>query len=106
MPALRIVLAVINLTVLKISLGVSPRRMIMNVWRVFVQSLIAVLPGIVVTALTDSLAVEVATAAFSVLIYLVLLFKCRGTREEACSLLDRLGLRKLVLAVRRALRRG
>ncbi|OUO91210.1 hypothetical protein B5F41_10825 [Gordonibacter sp. An232A] len=106
MPALRIVLAVINLTVLKMAFGVSPWRMIMNVWRVFVQSLIAVLPGIVVTALTDSLAVEVATAAFSVLIYLVLLFKCRGTREEACSLLDRLGLRKLVLAVRRALRRG
>lgn len=100
MPALRIVLAAINLTVLKVVFGISPWKMLANVWRIFGQSIIAVMPGIIVLALTESLVAEVAAALVSVSLYLVLLFRCRGTREEARALLERLGLKKLLASVR------
>ena len=99
MPALRIVLAMINLTVLKVVFGISPLRMLANVWRIFGQSIIAVVPGLIVLALTESLVAEVAAALVSVVLYLVLLFRCRSTREEARSLLERLGLKKLLASI-------
>lgn len=101
MPSLRLVLAAINLTVLKVVFGISPWKMLKNVGQVFGQSTIAVIPGIIVLALTESLAAEIVAAFVSVSLYLVLLFGCGGTREEARGLLDRLGLGKLVSSVHR-----
>ncbi len=95
MPALRIVLALIHFTVAKIALGFSPLKMIRNVGVFFVQSALAVAPGFVVLLFCDSLVIEIALAVLSLIVYVLLVFTWRHTRDEAYELLDRLGMHKL-----------
>lgn len=94
MPALRIVLVMINLTVAKLALGLSPLKMLANVGPSFIQSLIAATPGIAALTFTDSLHIEIVAAFLSLALYLLMLFSWKSTRETSLDLLKRLGLSK------------
>lgn len=93
MPATRLLLVVINLVVMKCTIGVSPLKMIRATGVIYVQSLIAMVPGIIVTSLTDSIWCALGAFFLSVVIYVILLVLARETRMTLLELLDRLGLK-------------
>lgn len=103
MPALRMVLAAINITVAKVALGISPWKMVGNVGTSFVQSALAVLPGSVALVFFDSFAIELGLICLSGLIYVLLLFTWKTTRAEAYELLDRLGIHRLTELIQKLL---
>lgn len=98
MPCVRLLLPAINVSVARLTLGLSPEKMLSSTWRYFVLSLVAVLPGIISSLLTDSLPVQWMALFVTIVLYVVLLFSVKRTRGDAIGLLDNLGIGKVVPA--------
>lgn len=91
LPAVRLALPCINLLVLRTFVGISPWAMLKNCKWYYLLALVAMVPGIVATLLTDSLVAEVAAIAASVAIYVALLLAVAPTRRVVVELADRFG---------------
>lgn len=90
LPCVRLLLVVINLSVMKLTLGLSPLRMLLTTRVTYVQSVVAMLPGFVVGFYIDSPLAMLCMASISVLLYFGLVFAYRGTRVDLLSLVARL----------------
>ena len=92
MPIVRLLLTVINLIIMKLTIGFSPKRMLVMLKWTYAQSLLAMIPGIVVTWLSDSILAALIGAFFSVVLYCLLVYLNRDTRQLVYELVNNVGL--------------
>lgn len=88
-PAGRLSLCLIHLVVAWVALGISPARMIANQKWTYLQTILAMVPGVVVTSLGLSLFAQLVAAVAAVIIYVVLVLVVKDTREYALDLLGK-----------------
>ncbi|WP_298578400.1 lipopolysaccharide biosynthesis protein [uncultured Olegusella sp.] len=98
-PFVRLSLVVINCMVAKKTLGLDPLSMLYNCRWCYIHSVLAMLPGLIVTAMTDSLIVAIFSIIISIIIYCVLVVVTRDTRVSAFFLMSKLGLMKFLPTV-------
>lgn len=82
-PLGRLSLCLIHLVVAKIVLDISPWRMIANLRWTYLQTICAMIPGIVVVACNLSIVWQIIAAISTVVIYVALLFAVPNTRRDA-----------------------
>lgn len=82
-PLGRLSLCLIHLVVAKIVLDISPWRMIVNLRWTYLQTICAMIPGIVVVTCHLSIVWQVIAAISTVVIYVALLFAVPNTRRDA-----------------------
>lgn len=96
MPGVRLLMVAIQVPVLWRITHIGPVRMLGNLRWVFAASAVAMVPGVVVTSVSDTPVVAAASAACSVAIYLGFVLLQSDLRHMAVALLDRLGVDRLV----------
>lgn len=97
-PLVRLALVIINCIVAKHTLGLSPSRMLYNCRWCYIHSVVAMVPGIIVTTLTDSILAALLAAIAAVAIYLALVIYTKDTREAVSFLAEKLGFMRFLPA--------
>lgn len=94
MPFVRLFLLAINLTVMKLTIGISPLKMLMNIKWTYLQTILAFIPGAVLAALVPGMPATIAGVALTIVLYAALIWFTPSTRQEVLELLERVGVIK------------
>ena len=94
MPFVRLFLLVINLTVMKLTIGISPLKMLANIKWTYLQTILAFIPGAVLAALVPGLPATIAGVVLTVALYAALIWFTPATKQQLFELLERTGLIK------------
>lgn len=96
MPAIRLLLPCINLIAMKAFIGISPWKMVQNCKWYYAATAIAISPGLITTAVTDSIAAEAASILVSVFLYAILVLTIKPIRSDVVELADRMGMSNFI----------
>jgi PST family polysaccharide transporter len=88
---IQLLLPLINLALIKFTLNLSPLRMLINTKWTYVQAILAIIPGIIITNLSCPFAVQLISLIISIAIYLALACATKSTRLSLITLLEKLG---------------
>lgn len=94
MPFVRLFLLAINLTVMKLTIGISPLKMLANIKWTYLQTILAFIPGAVLAALVPGMPATIAGVALTIVLYAALIWFTPSTRQEVLELLERVGVIK------------
>lgn len=96
MPFVRLFLLAINLTVMRMTIGISPAKMFWNVKWVYVQTALAALASRGVSYFVPDIVGQLLGVMTMAIVYVVLLIAVPATRAWVVELTQKLGLAKAV----------
>lgn len=90
LPISRLTLPIINLIVMKLSIGISPLSMLMNLRYYFIATLVSLAPGLVILYYPSDALVMATTAFISIAVYIIMMLANKHSKGLIEDLIRRL----------------